>query len=334
MQCKSHAIMQYQALDTESNATITQPVEKNVKGDLVKSFMLKKVTVIVLEYFDHGDTDEVMLSLEELKLIASRHVVIITAIEVAMDHKPSHREMTSVLLADLYGNTLSEEDYELAYDHLLNNLNDLILDTPDAPTILGNFIARSIADDCIPPKFLHGYKGKISCEHAVKALSRAEGLLSMRHGLVRLDNVWGVGGGTRPVKHLIKKMILLLDEYLSSSDIKEATQCLQELEVPHFHHELVYEAVNMVLERMNERTTKMICTLLTSLCNAIIITPNQMKEGFLRIYEDMPQICLDVPPAYSILEKFVCFCQEAKILEDDVVKKMPTRGRKRLSLPN
>ncbi|RXG52094.1 Programmed cell death protein 4 [Armadillidium vulgare] len=241
------------------------------RRDLVKSDTLKKVTVIVLEYFDHGDTDEVMLSLEELNLHASRHVVIITAIEVAMDHKPSHREMTSVLLADLYGNTLSEEDYELAYDHLLNNLNDLILDTPDAPTILGNFIARSIADDCIPPKFLHGYKGK----------------------------------------------------YLSSSDIKEATQCLQELEVPHFHHELVYEAVNMVLERMNERTTKMICTLLTSLCNAIIITPNQMKEGFLRIYEDMPQICLDVPPAYSILEKFVGFCQEAKILEDDVVKKMP-----------
>lgn len=36
-------------------------------------------------------------------------------------------------------------------------------------------------------------------------------------------------------------MVLLLKEYLSSSDMKEATRCLQELEVPHFHHELVYE---------------------------------------------------------------------------------------------
>ena len=34
---------------------------------------------------------------------------------------------------------------------------------------------------------------------------------------------------------------MLLKEYLSSSDIREATQCLTELNVPHFHHEVVYE---------------------------------------------------------------------------------------------
>lgn len=40
---------------------------------------------------------------------------------------------------------------------------------------------------------------------------------------------------------LVFQMVLLLKEYLSSGDIAEATRCLQELEVPHFHHELVYE---------------------------------------------------------------------------------------------
>lgn len=76
------------------------------------------------------------------------------------------------------------------------------------------------------------------------ALHRAETLLSMKHGLVRLDNVWGVGGGLRPVKYLVRQMNLLLQEYLSSSDIHEATRCLVELEVPHFHHELVYEVLH------------------------------------------------------------------------------------------
>jgi len=32
---------------------------------------------------------------------------------------------------------------------------------------------------------------------------RASTLFSMKHGLVRLDNVWGVGGGVRPVKSLV-----------------------------------------------------------------------------------------------------------------------------------
>ena len=59
--------------------------------------------------------------------------------------------------------------------------------------------------------------------------------------IYRLDNVWGVGGGVRPVKYLVKKIVMLLKEYLCCGDIKEATRCLIELEVPHFHHELVYE---------------------------------------------------------------------------------------------
>lgn len=38
-----------------------------------------------------------------------------------------------------------------------------------------------------------------------------------------------------------QQMKLLLQEYLSSGDISEACRCVQELDVPHFHHELVYE---------------------------------------------------------------------------------------------
>lgn len=36
-------------------------------------------------------------------------------------------------------------------------------------------------------------------------------------------------------------MNLLLKEYLISGDVSEAEHCLRDLEVPHFHHELVYE---------------------------------------------------------------------------------------------
>lgn len=63
----------------------------------------------------------------------------------------------------------------------------------------------------------------------------------MKHGLVRLDNVWGLGGGLRPVKYLTRQMTLLLQEFVSSGDLEEAIRCLRSLEVPHFHHELVYE---------------------------------------------------------------------------------------------
>lgn len=158
--------------------------------------------------------------------------------------------------------------------------------------MLGQFIARAIADHILPMSFLDCYKGKVDCDHArlaripkkkakllapligsiVKksplaapmfyfalfkydlcdhvdfwlpsphssvvslflkykyspicmrvcfcrvALDRAAVLLRMKREIVRLDNVWGVGGGQRPVKHLIKEV--KSQQMAPSSDIR------------------------------------------------------------------------------------------------------------------
>jgi programmed cell death protein 4 len=54
----------------------------------------------------------------------------------------------------------------IAFEMLLKNLPDLVLDTPDAAIVLGNFIARAVADDCLPPKFVQICKDKVDCDHA------------------------------------------------------------------------------------------------------------------------------------------------------------------------
>lgn len=291
----------------------------------------KAVEPLVLEYFENGDTIEVLVSLEEMlhNLGMRRWMVGLIAIELALDHKPSHREMTSQLISELYLKVISQRDIGKAFDSLLRQLPDLMLDTPDAPHLIGNFMARAIADDCIPPKFLHSYKGNVEDPEAKKALCRADTLLNMKHGLVRLDNVWGVGGGIRPVKYLVKKIVLLLKEYLCSGDVKEASRCLADLEVPHFHHELVYEAVYMVIESMHEKTEESMCKLLQSLFQTFVITIDQMRNGFQRVFDQMPDISIDVPAAYVILERWVLRCRQAGIVNDDIVRKMPSRGRKR-----
>jgi len=304
---------------------------KTVVPEMSEEDVSKAVEPLILEYFENNDAMEVLYTLQEMlmNLGSRRWMIVSICIELAMDHKPSHRELTSVLVSELYLKVISQRDIGKAFDHLLHQLPDLILDTPDAPEILGNFLARSIADDCIPPKFLHSYKGHVETNEAKAALCKADTLLSMKHGLVRLDNVWGVGGGDRPVKYLIKKIVLLLKEYLCSGDIKEATRCLQELEVPHFHHELVYEAVVIVIESMHEKTDEAMCKLLQALFRSFVITIDQMRVGFERVYEFMADIAIDVPAAYAILERFVIRCRKEGIITDELVRKMPTRGRKR-----
>ncbi|KAH7980990.1 hypothetical protein HPB49_020653 [Dermacentor silvarum] len=154
---------------------------ESITPELTEDEFETTVYPLLLEYFEHGDTNEVVLSLEEFNLRQIRPNLVCLAISLAMERKPSHREMTSVLLSDMYGRTLSEPDFEKGFQLLLKSLPDLVLDTPDATTIQ-----------------------------------------------------------------------MLLKEYLCSGDVNEAIRCLQDLEVPHFHHELVYEAVVMVIEDMGD----------------------------------------------------------------------------------
>ncbi|MEE6486923.1 hypothetical protein FKM82_014730 [Ascaphus truei] len=247
------------------------------------------------------------------------------AVSLALEGKASHREMTSKLLSDLCGTLLTTEDVATSFDKLLQELPELVLDTPRAPELVGQFIARAVGDEILSKTYIENYKGAVDGVHARAALDRATILLSMTKVGKKIDSVWGSGGGQQPVKKLVKEIDMLLKEYVLSGDVSEAELCLLELEVPHFHHELVYEAILMVLEATGDTTFKMMLSLLESLWKSAIITVDQMKRGYDRIYREIPDINLDVPHAYSVLERFVEDCFKAGVISKQISDQCPSR---------
>lgn len=304
-------------------------VYEKVVPELDERDLEKNVHPMVQEYFEHGDTSEVVALLKELNLGRRRHEFPSLAVSLSLEGKASHRELTSRLLSDLVGKIMDPEDIAQSFDKILKDLPDLILDTPEAPQMLGQFIARAIADHALPMNFLDRYKGQVDCDHARAALDRAAVLLRIKREIIRLDNVWGVGGGQRPVKHLIREMNLLLKEYLTTGQVTEAQHCLRELEVPHFHHELVYEALLMVLESNGEAPVVMIVKLLKGLWETGLVTLDQMNRGFQRVYDELPDINLDVPLAHNIMENMVDLCFEEAVITKQLRDACPSRGRKR-----
>lgn len=159
----SELLEEYECLDANDpnfddddleNVEFTQ-IECSKKLGTDEEF-LKHLEIVLQEYYEHGDTNEVAQDIDEhLKSGTLRPLVVRKAVEMALEHKNSHREMTSVLLSDLYGRCLIGSDYERGFDMLLNSLPDLVLDTPDAAHLVGNFIARAVADDCLMPKYVH-----------------------------------------------------------------------------------------------------------------------------------------------------------------------------------
>uniref|UniRef100_A0A4W3JPQ4 Programmed cell death protein 4 n=1 Tax=Callorhinchus milii TaxID=7868 RepID=A0A4W3JPQ4_CALMI len=273
--------------------------------------------------------DEDQELLNNLNLGGMKCSVPMLAVSLALEGKASHRELTSRLLSDLCGKVLTTGDVEKSFDMLLKELPELALDTPGAPQLVGQFIARAVADRILSEDYIEKHKGKVDCTISRSALGRATVLLSMKRGGLRLENVWGIGGGQRPVEHLSQEIDMLLKEYQLSGDVTEAERCLQELEVPHFHHEFVYKAIVMVLESTGETTFKMILKLLKSLWESTVITLDQMNRGFERVYKEIPDINLDVPQAYTVMEQFVDQCLQMGIIVKQIRDLCPTRGRKR-----
>ncbi|XP_072924013.1 programmed cell death protein 4-like isoform X2 [Hemitrygon akajei] len=262
-------------------------VYQTVVPELDDSEFERAVTPIIQEYLQHGDTKEVATLLHQMNLGNKKSKLPLLSVTMSLEGKSSHRELISQLLADLNGKQLLAEDMVKAFDQLLHELPDLILDTPEAPQMVGQFVARAVADHVLSADFLDSYKGKVDCEHTRLALDKATVLLSMNRGM-RLDNVWGVGGGLRPVKQLVK------------------------------------EAVVMALESMDVNTSNLIVNLLKSFWESGFVTLDQMNRGFNRVFEAMPEISLDVPNSYRTLKDFVNLCHQQGVITKALQEQCPS----------
>lgn len=84
------------------------------------------------EYFDSCDADEVIRTLEELGCQEFLMEVPKKAISLAMDMGPRERELTSRLLTCLHPIPLSMEEMEAGFNALLDSLDELSMDVPEA----------------------------------------------------------------------------------------------------------------------------------------------------------------------------------------------------------
>jgi len=324
---RDHKDPNYDSEDEESN----ELTYLELQPELSEEEFRQQLEPIIQEYFEHGETEEVILSLSELNFDSIRSDIVVCVITLALEKKATQRELASILISDLYGKFVTQKEIAEGFQTLLSNLDDLGIDTPDAPKVLGKFIARAIADDCIPPVFVQVESNGELQEKTLqnRALEEANSLMHMTQSMVRLDNVWGVGGGRRPVKKLIKKIVQLLKEYLDCEDAEEASRCLQELEVPHFHHELVYEALIMVLEDGTPRVNDLMVKLLGSMDKSNVVCRETIWKGVERVFRNMPDISLDSPHSYTYLETVCLDLLKNGLIETSQLNKMPTRGRKR-----
>ncbi|GAX25160.1 hypothetical protein FisN_15Lh288 [Fistulifera solaris] len=283
---------------------------KAVYGPLLTLSEFKlQLTECLHEYYDSADTDEVIRTLEELGCQEYHSEIVKKAVSLALDKSSRSRELTSRLLTCLHPTPMTMSDMTTGFEKLLDSMEDLQTDVPDAATIVASFLARAVVDEVLPPAFMSDQNNNRPGDLVIeKALT----LLSREHCTARLEKVWGPGDG-RPVEDLKKDMDQLLQEYLLSCELDEAARCVKELEAAHFHHELVKRGVFAAMEKDGMKADgdpdahsnlDAMAALFGFLVRNAIVSEYQVKKGIDRLHTILPDLTLDVPMAPSLLTTF------------------------------
>jgi len=272
----------------------------------------------IREYFDSGDADEVIRSIEELKCRSFHPEVVKKAISLSLDEGPRERELISRLLTCLHPTPLDDQDMEGGFELLLQGLEELSIDCPDAKSMVGSFLARAVVDEVLPPAYLSTQNNERPGDPVV---DKAVSLLSREHCTARLERVWGPGDG-RPVAELKSVLDQLLKEYLMSRELDEAARCVRELNAPHFHHELVKRGVTHAMEAPDARDAlDAMSALFSFLVKNAIVSEYQVAKGNSRLNKLVPDLSLDIPAAADLLSEYESMAKEMGCLPHSETKK-------------
>ncbi|XP_043704258.1 MA3 DOMAIN-CONTAINING TRANSLATION REGULATORY FACTOR 1-like isoform X1 [Telopea speciosissima] len=265
----------------------------------------EEAVTIIHEYFLSDDIPELIRSLEDLSAPVFNPVFLKKLITLAMDRKNREKEMASVLLSALHSEIFSTQDIVNGFVMLLETAEDTALDILDASNELAYFLARAVVDDVLAPLNLDEISSKLpqNCSGS-ETVHMARSLLGARHAGERILRCWGGGTGWA-VEDAKDKITKLLEEYESGGVVAEACQCIRDLGMPFFNHEVVKKALVMAMEKKNDR----MLDLLQECFGEGLITINQMTKGFARIRDGLDDLALDIPNAE---EKFKFYMEHAK----------------------
>ncbi len=252
----------------------------------------EKVASLVEEYFASDDVTSMATDLRNLGSPNYHHYFVKKLVSMALDRHDREKEMASVLLSALYADVIEPDQLAKGFRNLLESVDDLSLDIPDAVDILAVFLARAVVDDILPPAFL---------SKTQKVLTEGSKGIAVIQNAEVVERKWG-GSTHTTVAEVQAKIVALLKEYVEGGDKAEACCCIRELNVPFFHHEVVKKALVLAMEE--KAAEAKIWALLQESAEEGLITSSQMAKGFTRLSDSIHDLALDIPDAKEMLEVF------------------------------
>lgn len=260
----------------------------------------KAIQPFIEQYFLSSEEEECKKSLLDLKMPQYSYEFVKRLVTMSMDKSDKEREFASRLLSNFYPDVLSTNVIGKGFERIFEIIDELEKDAPAARDITATYIARCVVDEILPPSFLADV---VVCSLGGDIIEHAKRMLSREHMGARLERAWGPGDG-RPVREMKFDVDLLIQEYLLSRDVIEASQCIKQLNAPHFIHEVVKRGITGSLDKSADDRA-VVFKLLVHISKEDICSPLQMKMGFQLVADRLGDLVLDIPAARTLFGEFL-----------------------------
>ena len=275
----------------------------------------KRQTIAAIEeLFSSGDLDECLRRVRELRCPDYHFEFVKKVISMSLDRNQKERELASQLLARGSHTLITVDQSGKAFERLFEQIDDLTIDVPDAPSYLAVFLGRAVVDEVLPPSFLND---RLVLQLGGDIVLQARRALSREHAGARLEKVWGPGDG-RPTADLKVAVDDAMREYLLSGQKTEAARCVKELNAPQFHAEIVKRAVVVAMDHDEVKRNSM-SDLLRHLHQTELLSSKQICMGFERLCALIDDLILDTPHAQRIITEFI-----QRAITDGMIAPRPT----------
>ncbi|KAH9624608.1 hypothetical protein KSS87_010311 [Heliosperma pusillum] len=244
----------------------------------------KKITDLLREYAENGDTMEACRCIRELGVSFFHHEVVKRALVLSME-KQSAEALIRKLLKEAYDEGLiSSSQMIKGFYRMEESLDDLCLDIPSARSLFQSLIPKAISEGWLDSSF-----SKSATEDGA---------------VLRQDN--------EKVKRYKEEVVTMIHEYFLSDDIPELIQSLVDLGAPELNPIFLKRLITLAMDRKNRE--KEMASVLLSALHIEIFSTEDIVNGFVLLLESAEDTALDILDASNELSLFL-----ARAVIDDVL---------------
>ncbi|VWU50605.1 conserved protein, unknown function [Hepatocystis sp. ex Piliocolobus tephrosceles] len=291
-----------------------------VEAEKEKKEFKKKTRDFLIDFFNDGNTDEVIEFLNQTNSLYHYEFIRISIIE-SFSKNNLCRKYVSFLLDELCGSYFFESDIVIAFIRIIGYIDDYEIDFPNCKEMLCKFLHRCIYDDILCPAFLNDmYRLHIGGVTGMMISNKTQQRINDKKTLNmnNIDHIWDDDDTYAQMKLKRKINNTLLEYFYSYISEEDTFLDLDEfLPANHDLYNYVVKKIFVLNVDINNDTLQSL-KLVEFLINKKFITLKNVEGGLIEVMHALKDIILDIPKYPTHLKNIITQLLNKKYITQDV----------------